>query len=114
MSKLMVRETFINETKGAQFGESDWYEAYTDNRGKLFRDYQREYGRCISAMYRDVPGKPPITVGWVFSRRERYEDARGNNPERDFYVREVWVEVQEVLDSADVEYAPYRELEEVI
>ena len=102
MTKLFIRETFINETKGYQFGNTDWYEPYADNRGELFRDLQKEYGACISAMYRDTPGKAPKTVGWVFSRRERYENARRDEPkDKATYIREVWVEVREVLDSPD-------------
>jgi hypothetical protein len=32
--------------------------AFTDNHGMLFRDCQREYGRCTSLMYRDGTNKP--------------------------------------------------------
>ena len=105
---LMVRETFINESKGYQFGESDWYEPWTDDRGKLFRDYRKEFGACKSRVYIDT-AKGTKPVGWVFSRRERYDDARSK---ADTYIREVWVEVKEVLDPADVHGAPY-EMEEV-
>ena len=112
MTALMVHETYVNDTEGHMIGESDWYEAWTGNRGELSRALRKEYGGCISRMYRDVrvlvPEPQPgceqaprgwrygvATVGWVFSRRERFEDARGNDPEKDYYTREVWVEVRQ-------------------
>lgn len=89
---MKMKETFINQTKGYRFGDNDWYEPYTDNVGKLFRSLQKEYGRCVSKVYRDTKDKT-ITCGWVFEKRMKYEDARGNDPDRDYYTREVWVEI---------------------
>lgn len=88
---MLVSETFINATKGWQIGETEPYEPYTDTTGELFRAMQKEYGRCTSAVYIDSPAGPPQRVGWVFEKKMRYEDARGNDPERDFYTREVWI-----------------------
>lgn len=89
---LLVRETFTNEDKGYRFGESEWYEAYTDDRGKLFRSMQREYGRCVSSVYVEPNAKP---VGWYFERREQYEDAA------ETYTRGVWVELREVVNGIE-------------
>jgi hypothetical protein len=95
---MLIRETFINQTKGYRFGDSGWYEAYTDDVGKLFRSMQREYGRCASSVYIDPPdGGNPIRTGWVFEKRMKYEDARGNDQERDYYVREVWVQLADTV-----------------
>jgi len=83
---LLIRETFINADEGYVFGESEPYEAWTDEPGRLFRTMQREYGRCVSSIYIDPPeGGPPIRCGWVFQGKQRYEDT--NEP----YTREVWV-----------------------
>lgn len=115
---MQIRETYVNGTEGYQFGQSGWLEPYADSRGQLFLDLQREYGGCISRMYQDVP-KPdtahnplparPIAsrrdyttqaCGWVFSRREQYEDSNprwddyGNRIPPETYIREVWVEVR--------------------
>lgn len=91
---MMIRETFVNETKGHRFGDGEWYEPYTDSLGHLFKEMQREYGRCVSKMYLDGPDDKPIQIGWVFQKRMEYEDARPHWPEeRRFYLREVWVEV---------------------
>lgn len=87
MSNLYVQESYVNETKGYRFGDSEWYETYTDNIGRLFRDMQKEYGRCVSRMYVDKTDGRVIPIGWVFQKRMEYEDSH------DTYVREVWVQV---------------------
>lgn len=92
MGNLWARESFVNVTKGYRFGDGDWFETFADSTGALYRSCNGEYGRCVSKMYRDRDGKLPIVCGWVFQKRMRYEDARGNRPE-DHYIREVWVEV---------------------
>lgn len=91
---LWVRESFVNLTKGHMFGEGEPYEtAYTfAEKGRLYKDLVREYGRCTGKMYRDRRSGPPQVVGWVFVKRMKYEDARTDRPS-DYYLREVWVEV---------------------
>lgn len=111
---MRTRETYVNKTEGSIFGESDWEEAWTDDRGRLFRALQEEYGRCVSRMYvdRKTPAKPQtaffglavpladqveqartwetVPIGWVFEKRMAYEDSPSA-----YYLREVWVEVSE-------------------
>jgi len=97
MSNLYVKEVFVNETDHYIFNDGDWYETYTDNRSKLFRNMQREYGRCISKIYMDVSVgqfhgaviRKPKQVGWVFEKKMAYEDNS-----KKFYIRTVWVEVR--------------------
>ena len=108
---LQIRETYVNATKGYQFGEEDWYEPFTQDRGKLFASLQKEYGKA-ARMYADIPRPdavhlpfPAVPIserrlfiaeaqGWVFSRRELYEGARGKS-DADYYTREVWVQVRD-------------------
>ena len=92
---LQIQETYVNETDGHIIGESDWYEPYTDNRGRLFREMQRDYGRCVSKMYVDEIDGQPSAIGWVFSKRMQYEDCPRT------YTREVWVHVRTVKDDDD-------------
>jgi hypothetical protein len=89
---LFIQETFINADKGYMFGESDVYETYCDTRGELFRDLQREYGRCLGKMYRDTD-EGTKAIGWVFLGRQRYEDT--GEP----YLREVWVSIHTAPDT---------------
>ena len=96
---LQVNETYVNATKGYQFGDSGWYTPYTEDKGRLFRNYQREYGRCVSKVYVDLPGGKVQPVGWVFEKRMEYEDARRSwSKEQREYVREVWVTYRMVAD----------------
>jgi hypothetical protein len=99
--RLEIRETYVNATKEHGIGDSGWYEPWASDRGELFRSLQKEYGRCVSRMYRDIPGGSPpvIAVGWVFQGNDEYEDARPSwTKERRTYLREVWVEVREKPD----------------
>lgn len=89
---MLIRETFVNKTKNHTFSKTDWYEPFTSDRGKLFRELQREYGRCGSKMYVDTPAGPKQT-GWVFENKMEYTDYRGRGDR--YYVREVWVHVKE-------------------
>jgi hypothetical protein len=82
---MLVQEVYLNATERHRFGESGLYEPFTEDTGKLFRAYRSEFGRCVSKVYIDRKEGPPIAVGWVFIKRERYEDTR------EPYLREVWV-----------------------
>lgn len=101
MSKLLVSETFINATRGYQFGNSEPYEPYTDNVGCLFKDMQKEYGRCVSKVY--IDREDGVTaVGWVFQKTMEYEDARRDQrKEERQYIREVWVNLYEECQHGD-------------
>jgi hypothetical protein len=92
---LEVREFYINKTKGYRFGESDWYESFTDSKAELFKSCQKDFGRCVSKMYIELKNGGDREIGWVFEKRMQYDDARSNQPE-DYYIREVWIEVREV------------------
>ena len=80
-----------------------------ENERDLFRLCQREYGRCLGRVHRkhNVPsptgGKIVITDchGWVFHRRERYEDARRiPHGEPTTFLRETWVTWKLVLGNS--------------
>jgi hypothetical protein len=88
---LQIQESFVNATKGTRFGDSDWYEPYTDDLGELYRSLRSEYGRCVSKVYVDTAGGEAKAIGWVFHKRMEYEDAHHCRPDERSYLREVWV-----------------------
>jgi hypothetical protein len=90
---MLISETFVNVTEGYRFSEGEQYEPFTDDVGELFRNLRSEYGRCVSSIYVDVDGGPPKRVGWVFQKRDRYEDTR------ETYLREVWVTLHDAKDT---------------
>lgn len=87
---LRVRVTHINASEGHIF--SEYTEALDGDmtRGQFYRDGVTNYGRCISKVYVDGPDGPPIHVGYVFEKRERYEDT--GEP----YKRETWLVLEDV------------------
>jgi hypothetical protein len=98
---MMIREVHEDVNGGYRIGESDWYEAFTDDKGELFRDCQREHGRCNSKVYTEILNVPsdveprtetnrPGTTysrqsGWHFEKRKEYEGSH------DTYLHGTWV-----------------------
>lgn len=87
---MKVRETAMDADTMVIIGDTGWQEAFTDNIGHLFRSCQKEFGRCIGKLYRDVAVAfyPPVArcIGWAFQKRVKYEDVN------DTYLSEIWVE----------------------
>lgn len=89
MDNIVMKETWVNATKGYRVGESDWYESFTDEEGVLFRDLQREYGRCTSKVYLELPGKSgEMPIGWVFQKKVKYDDVE------EYYIQETWIQMK--------------------
>ncbi len=90
---FMIKCSFVNKTKGYIFSQEPFEQTAATSRGKLFRQLQKEFGRCVSKIYVDQTDGTIKQIGWTFERMEEYSDNRGSR--RDKYVREVWVEVVE-------------------
>jgi len=88
MGNIVMREQWVNATEGHLCGDSDWYEAYTDDEGELFRSLQKEYGRCTGKVYVDMPRQEAWPIGWVFIKKVEYEDVH------EYFLRETWVEMK--------------------
>ena len=88
----------VDDSRGYRIGDSERYEPFTDDRGRLFRSLQSEYGRCtgkVYAEYQVFDGQPgelqAWPVGWCFRKTRPYDDDAHKS-----YVHEVWVEVRDV------------------
>ena len=94
-TKLWISESYVNATKGWRIGDVEPYETmyYAYEQGKLYRLLQREYGRCISKVYIDVAGSKPKAMGWVFQKRQRYEDVN------ETYLAETWISLHTAPDT---------------
>ncbi len=91
---LHVREQRVNADKGEQFYDEGFdCDASTiledATPGGIYRYASREHGRCVSKMYRDRDDGPPLHVGWVFIKRDRYDDVD------ETFLCETWVTVYE-------------------
>lgn len=95
---IEIQETYANQDKDCIFGESGWYEPFTDSPGELFFSLRSEYGRCTGRVYRDLPDGGAKAVGWVFLKRMEYEDSHHIRSGSKTYLREVWVTVREKKD----------------
>lgn len=87
MANLYVKETFINKTGDYQYGESDIYETFTDNKGQLFRSLVKEYGRCTGKVHLERNDGQTLTIGWVFEKRAKYSDSK------ETYIQQTWITV---------------------
>jgi len=85
---MLISEQHINVTQDCLCGESGLYEPFTDEVGKLFKDLQKQFGRCTSKVYIDEEdvSRP---IGWVFQKKQKYSDTDEE------YVHEVWVTLHE-------------------
>ncbi len=92
---LYAQETFINRTQNARVGESDVFETFTDDRGKLYRSMRQEYGRCTGKVHIDPDARE---IGWVFVKRTKYEDCD------ETYLQETWVTVHTAKPTRTTEY----------
>jgi hypothetical protein len=99
MSKnIFIQESFVDLIQNCRTGESEVYETFTDNTGELFRSLRKEYGRCISRVYRDGPDGSAIPFGWVFKKSRRYNDSR------ETFTQEVWVTLHQAPPTKTIEY----------
>lgn len=84
---MFIIETHVNDTENRFISGPFHTETFTDNIGELFQSLQKEYGRCVSKMYRDLKDGSTQVIGWVFSKQRQYEDCR------ETYQHTVWVEL---------------------
>lgn len=88
MANIVMREQWVNKSKGYRVGETEWYESFTDNEGVLFRDLQIEFGRCTGKVYIDLPRQESRPIGWVFLKKVKYDDTE------EYYLQETWIDLK--------------------
>ena len=84
---MKIQISHVNRDKGYIYSK---YEEKLDkqDRGCLFRRLSREFGRCSSKVYVEEGTQ----VGWVFEKKNRYDDAKDAN---DTYIMETLVTITE-------------------
>lgn len=86
---ILIEENWIDRTRNLQCGESGVYESRYETTGELYRGLIKEYGRCAGKVYIDLKTGGRKCVGWVFVKRQKYEDAN------ETYLMETWVSMHE-------------------
>jgi hypothetical protein len=96
MNTLLLRTVRVNVTEGHR-----WYDereeldgSWAEDRGELYRFGVREYGRCAGKVYADMKEGPPVHVGYMFVKRERYDDSGES------YLCETWLSLERVVEPA--------------
>jgi len=95
---IFIRETFINATEGYKIGNTEVYDTCQTTPGPLFRDLQKEHGRCVSKLYLDVKGGGRKAIGWVFHKRRMYTDCDTA------YLQETRVDLHKAKPTKTIEY----------
>lgn len=90
--KVQINVLEVHPDDGTEGGEEKRYGLYDDiqewgaeTTGEVYRDARKEYGRCVSKMYRDTKDGGAEHIGWVFQKRVQYEDSNQT------YIQEVWI-----------------------
>jgi hypothetical protein len=87
---LLIQESWVNRTRGNFCGESDVYESRFETPSEAYRGCRKLYGRCIGRVYVDGENGEARAIGWIFLKREKYDDSRaGRKP--DTYLQETWI-----------------------
>ena len=104
--RLLVLETYEDDSAGHIYGEGTPYEPFTDDTGQLFAALRSEYGRPGSSVYvdRNEPDAPPKRVGWTFIKRVDYDDAHRLPPDEQTYLRRVWVSLLYITPNETITY----------
>jgi len=98
MSRLAVTTDVINADRGYRVWSSDEPDMVEDGEsiGYIYKCYAREYGRPMSKVYVTTADNRDIPIGWVFQKRERYQDTGES------YLQETWVSVYDADEVGDV------------
>lgn len=103
MNNLWVQETWIDRDQNCMMGESDVYETFTSERGELYKNCVKEYGRCISRVYVDGLSNKSKPIGWVFLKRKKYDDCG------ETFLAETWVTIHNGPPDRTVTYHYHQE-----
>lgn len=92
-SQVLVENPGEDNERRSGLGEGEPYQTGYDKLGDLYRDAQKQHGRCVSYVMVDVVKGTPrsIRVGWVF--RKRQQDPRPDNRFNHPTYIETWVTV---------------------
>lgn len=89
---LYMSEVHINRTENYHMGDEYAYETIFESTGEMFRSIVKDLGRCTGKCYIDEKDGKRRQVGWVFLKRDKYEDTGES------FLHETWVSV---LDGPD-------------
>jgi len=95
---MLVQESCVNATEGYRRSDSEVYDAWCDTPGELFRECQKDHGRCTGKVYIDLADDEVQQIGWVFQKRRQYTDCN------ETYLAETWVTVHTTKPERSIAY----------
>lgn len=88
----------IQGFKSLIISDSEVFESRFTTVEEMFKDCQKEYGRCAGKVY--VGNKHPKQIGWAFEKRVKYTDSD------DTYLQRTWVTLHTAPARKITEYSP--------
>lgn len=92
-TEYVVRVQQIDVERKAQFADYEepyvgefFHEDGTIDQGDLYRYLAKEFGRCTGKVFIDTTSGEIRHKGWVFVKRERYDDVPSET-----FLQETWV-----------------------
>lgn len=97
-----VTESFTDVEGNCHLGENimNIEDTCITNLKDLYRHGLKMFGRCVSKVHIDLPNGKRMHVGYVFMKREKYEDCDKH------YTREVWLTIEHYNEIRTREYLP--------
>ena len=81
---MFAEVVYVNASEGHQYC-SEIIECQGETTGEAFREFRKEYGRCISGVFIDRKDGSSVRVGWSFKKIANYENSK------DKYLMETWI-----------------------
>ena len=95
---MLIQEQWVDLTRNCGSGETEPYEAFTDDPGELYRSCLKGYGRCTGRVYVDLKSGGSKAIGWVFLKRVKYDDCN------ETFLLETWITLHEQEPTRTIEH----------
>ena len=98
----LIKTTHLDADSQCIYSEYDTPIEKTDinNLTDLYHFGVKEYGKCISKMHVDDKEGNAKHIGYVFHKKQHYEDSKGS------YLMETWLSMEHYFETVEREYLP--------
>ncbi len=90
-----IKTTWYNKIENCIIGEEsiDIDDTIIDNMSDLYKSGLREFGRCTSKIYIDLPDGTVKHTGYTFEKRAKYDDCNK------YYLQETWLTIEQYTET---------------
>jgi hypothetical protein len=95
-----LKITYTNATENYCIGEEflDLEKSNIQCLKDLYNEGRKTWGRVVSKVFIDGPDKKPLHVGYVFKKREKYDDSS------ETFLSETWVSIEHFKETKTIEF----------